>query len=53
MNPKINCNDLCNIPILLVDDVPFNTIFLEEMLMSCWGLRSISFENGYDALSCY
>ena len=38
---------------MLVDDIEFNSAFLEELLKSNWNLKSISFDSGHSALTCY
>jgi hypothetical protein len=38
---------------MLVDDAPFNLIPLEEMLKENFGITSVQFTRGFDAVSCF
>ena len=38
---------------MLVDDNPFNLIPLEGMLSNILGISTVSFENGFEAISCF
>lgn len=47
------CTDFCLPTVMLVDDNPFNLIPLEGILNQNLGISSVSFENGFDAISCF
>jgi hypothetical protein len=47
------CTDICDIKVLLIDDSVFNSSCLEAILYECFRFKSISFESGFDAVSCY
>ncbi len=50
---SVQCTELCKATILLVDDTAFNLIPLDGMLQQTFGITSVQFTSGFEAISCF